>query len=169
MFRKDATDSPCARLRWVGGTTTLAHANGLRLGSIGPARISHQDAEHKVAKYLSLTSCGALFGVFRVHTVLGAPWLVFSASARTCSLDRSSGYALRSRARAEAENPAPRSRPLVRNAGSYFGDDRKKGNKKRIFNRHMSVCQVFFMMNFANRYFSPGAGSQAWVNRARRS
>ena len=48
-------------------------------------RISHQDAEHKVEKCLSLTSCGALFGVFRVQTVLGAPWFVFSASLRTCS------------------------------------------------------------------------------------
>ena len=56
---------------------------------------------------MSLTSCGALLGVFRVQTVLGAPWLVFSASARACSLERSSGYALRSRARPEAENPAP--------------------------------------------------------------
>ena len=51
------------------------------------ARIAHQDAEHKVEKYLSLTSCGAWFGVFRVQTVLGAPWLVFSPSARTCSLE----------------------------------------------------------------------------------
>ena len=39
--------------------------------------------------------------------MLGAPWLVFSASARACSLEWCSGYALRSRARAEAENPAP--------------------------------------------------------------
>ena len=39
--------------------------------------------------------------------MLGAPWLVFSASARTCSLEWCSGYALRSRAPAEAENPAP--------------------------------------------------------------
>ena len=70
-------------------------------------RISHQDAEYKVEKCLSLTSCGALFGVFRVQTVLGAPWLVFSASLRTCSLEWCSGYALRSRARAEAEHPAP--------------------------------------------------------------
>ena len=38
------------------------------------ARISHQVAEHKVEKCLSLTSCGALFGVFRGQTVLGAPW-----------------------------------------------------------------------------------------------
>ena len=38
------------------------------------ARISHQGAEQKVEKCLSLTSCGALFGVFRVQTVLGAPW-----------------------------------------------------------------------------------------------
>ena len=60
------------------------------------ARISHQDAEHKVEKGLSLTSCGALIGVFRAQTALGAPWLVFSASARTCSLEWCSGYALRS-------------------------------------------------------------------------
>ena len=39
--------------------------------------------------------------------MLGAPWLVFSPSARTCSLEWCSGYALRSRARPEAENPAP--------------------------------------------------------------
>ena len=39
--------------------------------------------------------------------MLCVPWLVFSPSARTCSLERSSGYALRSRARPEAENPAP--------------------------------------------------------------
>ena len=71
------------------------------------ARISHQVAEHNVEKCLSLTSCGALFGVFRVQIVLGAPWLVFSPSARACSLEWCSGYALRSRARAEAENPAP--------------------------------------------------------------
>ena len=32
------------------------------------ARISHQDAEHKVEKCLSLTSCGVLFGVFRGQT-----------------------------------------------------------------------------------------------------
>ena len=38
------------------------------------ARISQQVAEHKVEKCLSLTSCGALFGVFRGQTVLGAPW-----------------------------------------------------------------------------------------------
>ena len=73
----------------------------------GLTRISHQDAEHYVEKCLSLSSCGALYGVFRVQTVLGAPWLVFSPSARTCSLEWCSGYALRSRAHAEAENPAP--------------------------------------------------------------
>ncbi len=71
------------------------------------ARISHQDAEHKVEKCWLLTSWGALIGVFRGQTVLGAPWLVFSPSARTCSLEWCSGYALRSRARPEAENPAP--------------------------------------------------------------
>ena len=71
------------------------------------ARISHQVAEHTVEKCLSLTSCGSLFGVFRVQTVLGVPWLVFSPSTRTCSLEWCSGYALRSRARPEAENPAP--------------------------------------------------------------
>ena len=35
------------------------------------ARISHRVAEHTVEKCLSLTSCGSLFGVFRVQTVLG--------------------------------------------------------------------------------------------------
>ena len=40
----------------------------------GLTRISHQDAEHYVEKCLSLSSCGALYGVFRVQTVLGAPW-----------------------------------------------------------------------------------------------
>ena len=50
--------------------------------------------------------------------MLGALWLVFFPSARTCSLDRRNRYALRSRARAEGKNPAPLSRPPVRNAGS---------------------------------------------------
>ena len=58
--------------------------------------------------------CDAL----RLHTVLGALWLVLFPSARTCSLERSPRYALRSRARAEGKIPAPSSRPPVRNAGS---------------------------------------------------
>ena len=63
--------------------------------------------------------CDAL----RLHTVLGALWLVLFPSARTCSLERSPRYALRSRARAEGKIPAPSSRPPVRNAGS--GTDHK--------------------------------------------
>ena len=54
----------------------------------------------------------------RIQTALGVLWLVFFPSARTCSFARSPRYALRSRARAEGKNPAPLSRPPVRNAGS---------------------------------------------------
>ena len=48
-----------------------------------------------------------LFDVLRVQTALGVPWLVLFPSARTCSLERSPRYALRSRARAEGKIPAP--------------------------------------------------------------
>lgn len=67
------------------------------------ARISHRVAGHKMERCLSSTSCSALFGAFSVRTMLGAPWLVFYPSARTCSLERSSGYAPRSRAGADGE------------------------------------------------------------------
>jgi len=82
----------------------------------GLARIPHQAAEQTVEACSSLTSCSALLEGFSVPTVLGMPWLVLFPSAHPCSLDRSDRYALRSRARAEGEMPAPGSRPLVRNA-----------------------------------------------------
>ncbi len=56
------------------------------------ARISHQDAEHKVEKCLSLTSCRALFGVFRVQTALGAPELAWD---RTPGMIAAAAYAAR--------------------------------------------------------------------------
>ena len=66
---------------------------------------------------LSSVRYWSFFEGMRVQTALGVLWLVFFPPARTCSLAGSSGYALRSRARAEGKNPAPLSRPPVRNAG----------------------------------------------------
>ena len=70
------------------------------------------------AKGLFTVPYWACFEGMGEQTALGALWLVFFPSARTCSLEWCSGYALRSRARAEGKNPAPFSRPPVRNAGS---------------------------------------------------
>ena len=66
-------------------------------------------------KNLFFTTYRPIAKVSRGQTALGAPSLVFSPSARTCSLKRSYHYAHRSRARAEGENPARSSRPLLRN------------------------------------------------------
>ena len=70
-------------------------------------RISHRVAGYIIEVRLSSALYGAYFDVLRVQTALGVPWLVLFPSARTCSLERSPRYALRSRARAEGKIPAP--------------------------------------------------------------
>ena len=57
------------------------------------ARISHQVAE-RVMKKIRFSSIYWFFGgICRAQTALGTPSLVFSPSARTCSLKRSPNYA----------------------------------------------------------------------------
>ena len=82
-----------------------------------PGRISHRAAGTIMKNRLSSIPYWPLLEGMRVQTALGPPWLVLFPSARTCSLERSPRYALRSRARAEGKIPAPLSRPPVRNAG----------------------------------------------------
>ena len=71
--------------------------------SLDRARISHRVAAYIMKKSFSSPGYWSCSDGLLLHTVLGAPWLVFSASARTCSLEGSDRYALRSRARAEGK------------------------------------------------------------------
>ncbi|MCY3774636.1 MAG: hypothetical protein OXH11_01510 [Candidatus Aminicenantes bacterium] len=57
------------------------------------ARISHQAAERVMRKIRFSSICRFFGGICREQTALGTPSLVFSPSARTCSLKRSPNYA----------------------------------------------------------------------------
>ena len=98
------------------------------------ARISHRDAFYIRKGSLSslpYLDWAQLKGL-RIQTALGMSWLGLFPSARTCSLERSDRHALRSRARAEGNIPAPLSHPSVRNAGSRRSSQesiRRKGRK----------------------------------------
>ena len=107
-----ANATPAGPRRPVGAVPSAQGVSpSLRLDLHSPsanvARISHRVAAHIMNKSLASTGYWSYIDGLRILTVLGAPWLVFSPSARTCSLASSARYVLRSRARAEDENPAP--------------------------------------------------------------
>ena len=56
-------------------------------------RSSHQAAFHVMKKFLLLRVYANFFEISCIHAALGARSLVFSPSARTCSLKRSHHYA----------------------------------------------------------------------------
>ncbi len=62
------------------------------------------------------------FEGMQLQTVLGALWLALFPSARTCSLERSSGYALRSRARAEGKTACA----IITPPGEKYGLEARK-------------------------------------------